>query len=50
MLFCPFRAKAYVIVLFIIHYPIALKELNILAQSNALGQVPGHIYSPEGAK
>ena len=50
LLFCPFRAKAYVIILFIIHYHFALKELNIIAQGNALGQVPGHIYSPEGAK
>ena len=36
-LFCPFRAEAYAIKLFIIHYHFALKELNITAQGNALG-------------
>jgi len=50
LLFCPFRAKAYVVVWFIAHHPFALKELNRIAQGNALGQVPNHMYSPEGAK
>ena len=37
LLFCPFRAEAYAIILFIIHYYFALKELNSIAQGNALG-------------
>ena len=49
LLLCPFRAEVYAIIMFIIHYHFALKELHNIAQGNALGQV-NHIYSPEGAK
>jgi hypothetical protein len=33
-----------------IRYHFVLKELNRIAQGNALGQVPSHIESTEGAK